>query len=68
MFGQLSLEIIVLLMLYTVGTTVAAAVATAAEQLLRGGIMVGYSTFSLAFKQRMGQSVASWMRNTANNI
>jgi AraC-like DNA-binding protein len=39
-----------------------------AQQLFSRCGYRSYSTFSLAFKQRMGQSVASWMRNTANNI
>jgi AraC-like DNA-binding protein len=37
-----------------------------AQQLASNSGYRSYSTFSLAFKQRMGQSVTAWMRNTAN--
>ena len=36
-----------------------------AQQLAHDSGYRSYSTFSLAFKQRMGQSVTAWMRNTA---
>ncbi len=36
-----------------------------AQQLAHNSGYRSYSTFSLAFKQRMGQSVTAWMRNTA---
>ena len=36
----------------------------AAQQLACESGYRSYSTFSLAFKQRMGQSVTAWMRNT----
>ena len=35
-----------------------------AQQLANDSGYRSYSTFSLAFKQRMGQSVTAWMRNT----
>ena len=35
-----------------------------AQQLAQESGFQSYSTFSLAFKQRMGQSVTAWMRNT----
>ncbi len=37
-----------------------------AQQLASDSGYHSYSTFSLAFKQRMGQSVTAWMRNTTN--
>ena len=36
-----------------------------AQQLANDSGYRSYSTFSLAFKQRMGQSVTAWMRDTA---
>ena len=36
-----------------------------AQELARDSGYRSYSTFSLAFKQRMGQSVTAWMRETA---
>lgn len=36
-----------------------------AQQLASDSGYRSYSTFSLAFKQRMGKSVTAWMRNTA---
>lgn len=36
-----------------------------AQQLAHESGYRSYSTFSLAFKQRIGQSVASWMRDAA---
>ena len=36
------------------------------QQLAHASGYHSYSTFSLAFKQRMGQSVTAWMRETAN--
>jgi len=36
-----------------------------AQQLASDSGYRSYSTFSLAFKQRMGQSVTAWMRETA---
>ena len=36
-----------------------------AQQLAHDSGYRSYSTFSLAFKQRMGQSVTTWMRNSA---
>ena len=36
-----------------------------AHQLAHDSGYRSYSTFSLAFKQRMGQSVTAWMRDTA---
>ena len=36
-----------------------------AQQLAHDSGYRSYSTFSLAFKQRMGQSVTAWMRDTA---
>lgn len=36
-----------------------------AQQLAHDSGYRSYSTFSLAFKQRMGQSVTAWMHNTA---
>ena len=38
-----------------------------AQQLASNSGYRSYSTFSLAFKQRMGQSVTAWMRNIAKN-
>ena len=35
-----------------------------AQQLASESGYSSYSTFSVAFKQRMGQSVTAWMRNT----
>ena len=37
-----------------------------AQQLASDSGYRSYSTFSLAFKQRMGQSVTAWLRNTAD--
>lgn len=37
-----------------------------AQQLASDSGYHSYSTFSLAFKQRMGQSVTAWMRDTAD--
>jgi AraC-like DNA-binding protein len=37
-----------------------------AQQLARNSGYRSYSTFSLAFKQRMGQTVTAWMRETDN--
>ena len=45
--------------------TVAAKQSVTAQQLAQECGYRSYSTFSLAFKQRMGQSVSSWMRDTA---
>jgi len=36
-----------------------------AQQLAHESGYRNYSTFSLAFKQRMGQTVTAWMRNNA---
>ena len=36
-----------------------------AQQLANDSGYRSYSTFSLAFKQRMGQSVTAWMREMA---
>ena len=45
--------------------TIAAQQAIVAQQLASDSGYRSYSTFSLAFKQRMGQSVTAWMRETA---
>ena len=45
--------------------TVAAQRAFTAQQLAHDSGYRSYSTFSLAFKQRMGQSVTAWMRHSA---
>ncbi len=45
--------------------TVAAQRPFTAQQLASQSGYRSYSTFSLAFKQRMGQSVKAWMRNSA---
>ena len=37
-----------------------------AQQLAQECGFRSYSTFAVAFKQRMGQTVSTWMRNTAN--
>jgi AraC-like DNA-binding protein len=42
---------------------VAAERSITAQQLAHDSGYRSYSTFSLAFKQRMGQSVTAWMRN-----
>ena len=44
---------------------VAAERSITAQQLAHDSGYRSYSTFSLAFKQRMGQSVTAWMRNPA---
>ena len=44
--------------------TVAAKRPFTAQQLARESGYHSYSTFSLAFKQRMGQTVTTWMRDT----
>ena len=44
---------------------VAAERSITAQQLAHDSGYRSYSTFSLAFKQRMGQTVTAWMRNTA---
>ena len=43
---------------------VAAGHSFTAQQLANDSGYQSYSTFSLAFKQRMGQTVTAWMRNT----
>ena len=43
---------------------VAAGYSFTAQQLANDSGYQSYSTFSLAFKQRMGQTVTAWMRNT----
>ena len=45
--------------------TIAAQRAFTAQQLAHDSGYRSYSTFSLAFKQRMGQSVTAWMRHSA---
>ena len=44
---------------------IAAGLSITAQELARDSGYRSYSTFSLAFKQRMGQSVTAWMRETA---
>ena len=44
---------------------VAAGQPVAAKQLAHGSGFRSYSTFSLAFKQRTGQTVTAWIRDTA---
>ncbi|MBQ4388061.1 MAG: helix-turn-helix transcriptional regulator [Prevotella sp.] len=39
-----------------------------AQQLAQESGYRSYSTFSLAFKQRMGQSVSAWMHDAAQNV
>ena len=45
---------------------VAARQSITARQLANASGYRSYSTFSLVFKQRMGQSVTVWMREMAN--